>query len=135
MLYGLDQLYSKDCSAPSEIEYDLGDSNQTDDFKEVARNKSLAKFQGKSTTALIIARTMVNFLRYCLSSGLLVFSLAQQGLALVLEDTEAPDTFKPLLERGTEPSEDALFSSYNRLSKESYYWSGIVAYRPTEITC
>lgn len=78
---------------------------------------------------------MVNFLRYWLSSGLLVLSLAQQGLSLVLEDAEAPDGFKPLLERGTEPSEDSTFSSFNRLSKESYYWSGIVVYSPTEILC
>lgn len=52
----------------------------------------------------------------------------------MLEDAEAPDAIKPLLERETEPSEDSIFSSFNRLSKESYYWSGIV-YNPTGISC
>ena len=77
---------------------------------------------------------MVQFLRSWLSSSLLVLCLAQQGLSLVLEDAEDPAAIKPLLERETEPSEDAIFSSFNRLSKESYYWSGIV-YNPTGISC
>ena len=69
---------------------------------------------------------MVKFSRSWLSSSLLACVLAQQGLSMVFEDAEAPDAFKPLLERGIEPSEDSLFSSFNRLSKESYYWHGIV---------
>lgn len=73
---------------------------------------------------------MVKFLRSWLSSGLLVSFLAQQGLSLVFEDAEAPDAVKPLLERGTEPSKDAIFSSFDRLSKASYYWHGIL-YSPT----
>lgn len=73
---------------------------------------------------------MVKFLRSWLSSGLLVSFLAQQGLSIVFEDAEAPDAVKPLLERGIEPSEDAIFSSFDRLSKASYYWHGML-YNPT----
>jgi len=69
---------------------------------------------------------MVNILRPWLSSSLILFFCAQQGFSLVFEDIKAPDAVKPLLERGLQSSEDAIFSSFDRLSKDSYYWSGIV---------
>ena len=75
---------------------------------------------------------MVKFLRSWLPSGLLVSLLAQQGLSIVFEDAEAPDAVKPLLERGLEQSEDAIFSSFDRLGKASWYWHGIL-YSPTPL--
>lgn len=69
---------------------------------------------------------MVNFLPPWLSFSLILSLFVQQGLSLVLEDAEAPNVGKTLLERGVEPSEDAVFSAFNRLSKDSYYWSGTV---------
>ncbi|KAJ5466227.1 hypothetical protein N7530_010014 [Penicillium desertorum] len=66
---------------------------------------------------------MVNIRRFWLSSSLILSLLAQQGLSVVFEDTDAPGAVNPLLERGETSSEDAAYSVFDRLSKDSYYWS------------
>lgn len=63
--------------------------------------------------------------RFWLSSSLVLSLLAQQGLSMVFEDTDAPNVVNPLLERGDQSNEDAAFSVFDRLSKDSYYWSGM----------
>ncbi|KAJ6072350.1 hypothetical protein N7467_010435 [Penicillium canescens] len=67
---------------------------------------------------------MVNIRRFWLSSSLILSLLAHQGLSMVFEDTDAPDAVKSLFERGDQSNEDAAFSVFDRLSKDSYYWSG-----------
>ncbi|KAJ5171851.1 hypothetical protein N7492_004444 [Penicillium capsulatum] len=66
---------------------------------------------------------MVNIRRSWLSSSLILCLLAPQGLSLVFEDIQAPDAANHLLERD-QSNEDAAFSIFDRLSKDSYYWSG-----------
>ncbi|OQD80221.1 hypothetical protein PENANT_c038G00551 [Penicillium antarcticum] len=66
---------------------------------------------------------MVNIRRFWLSSSLIVCLFAQQGLSMVFEDTDAPDAAHHLLERD-QLNENAAFSVFDRLSKDSYYWSG-----------
>jgi predicted RNA-binding protein (virulence factor B family) len=75
----------------------------------------------------IFALTMVNIRRFWLSSSLILSLLAHQGLSMVFEDTDAPDAVKSLFERGDQSNEDAAFSVFDRLSKDSYYWSGMVS--------
>jgi hypothetical protein len=70
---------------------------------------------------------MVNIRRFWLSSSLVLSLLAQQGLSMVFEDTEAPDAVNHLLESRDQSNEDAAFSVFDRLSKDSYYWSGMVS--------
>ncbi|KAJ5366868.1 hypothetical protein N7541_000809 [Penicillium brevicompactum] len=67
---------------------------------------------------------MVNIRRFWLSSSLALALLAQQGLSMVFEDTDAPDAVNPLLASRDQSNEDAAFSVFDRLSKDSYYWSG-----------
>ncbi|KAF3028663.1 hypothetical protein E8E15_010708 [Penicillium rubens] len=66
---------------------------------------------------------MVNIRRFWLSSSLILSLLAQQGLSIVFEDTDAPGAINSLLERGDTSNEDAAYSVFDRLSKDSYYWS------------
>ncbi|KAJ5036333.1 hypothetical protein EN45_038440 [Penicillium chrysogenum] len=66
---------------------------------------------------------MVNIRRFWLSSSLILSLLAQQGLSIVFEDTDAPGAVNSLLERGDTSNEDAAYSVFDRLSKDSYYWS------------
>lgn len=68
---------------------------------------------------------MVNIRRTWLSSSLALALFAQQGLSLVFEDTEAPDAVETLLQAGAQSNEDAAFSIFDRLSRDSYYWSGM----------
>jgi hypothetical protein len=77
---------------------------------------------------LIFALAMVNIRRFWLSSSLILSLLAQQGLSIVFEDTDAPGAVNSLLERGDTSNEDAAYSVFDRLSKDSYYWSGIVSF-------
>ncbi|OQE84825.1 hypothetical protein PENNAL_c0026G11746 [Penicillium nalgiovense] len=66
---------------------------------------------------------MVNIRRFWLSSSLILSLLAQQGFSIVFEDTDTPGSVNPLLERGDTSNEDAAYSAFDRLSKDSYYWS------------
>ncbi|KAI9929332.1 hypothetical protein MW887_000800 [Aspergillus wentii] len=68
---------------------------------------------------------MVNLPRSWLSSSLLFSLLLQPALSLVFEDTEAPDVVKALVDRDVQSSEDAVLSYFDRLSRDSYYWSGM----------
>lgn len=45
---------------------------------------------------------------------------------MVFEDTVAPDAVSPLLESRDQSTEDASFSVFDRLGKDSYYWSGMI---------
>ena len=62
---------------------------------------------------------MVNFLRSSLSV-LAASLLAQQGLSLVFEDAEAPGAVNSLAGRG----DDSIYSLFDRLKKDSWYWHG-----------
>ncbi|KAL4920934.1 hypothetical protein BDW62DRAFT_220369 [Aspergillus aurantiobrunneus] len=67
---------------------------------------------------------MVNLRRSWLSSSLILSFLAQQGLSLVFEDADAPDAVDLLLGAGAQSNGDPDFSIFDRLSRDSYYWSG-----------
>lgn len=77
---------------------------------------------------------MVNIRRSWLSSLALAL-FAQQGLSLVFEDADAPDAVDNLLQAGAQSNDDAAFSIFDRLSRDSYYWSGMPcrALRPVKI--
>ncbi|OJJ07919.1 hypothetical protein ASPVEDRAFT_89152 [Aspergillus versicolor CBS 583.65] len=66
---------------------------------------------------------MVNIRQSWLSSLALAL-FAQQGLSLVFEDSDAPDAVDNLLQAGAQSNDDAAFSIFDRLSRDSYYWSG-----------
>lgn len=78
------------------------------------------------TAESIPSLTMVNIQRSWLSSSLLALSLfAPQALSVVFEAVDAPGAVRPLLGRGDQSNDAAALSIFDRLSKDSYYWSGM----------
>lgn len=69
---------------------------------------------------------MVNTPWSWLSSSLVLCLLVPQSLSFVLEEIGTPDAIEPLPKRGVQSSKDNVLSYFDRLSKDSYYWSGAV---------